>query len=127
MNLDFYNIASALRPSKRFKPDAEIEDGKRGSTMHFRHQEGFLFQDIKFLLTGFSRAKEKEIEGLIWKYGGIVLVDIPSPSNRGKRCSRHKFQQLPIILCPKKVGCLNFISFPDPSVITLCLLVSTSV
>ncbi|PPS19896.1 hypothetical protein GOBAR_AA00655 [Gossypium barbadense] len=74
------NNASASRPGKRFKPDAQIEDG-------------------------FSRAKEEEIEGLIWKYGGIVLVDIPSPSSRGKRCSRHKFQQLPIILCPKKVGC----------------------
>ncbi|OMP10006.1 hypothetical protein COLO4_04921 [Corchorus olitorius] len=60
-------------------------------------------EDVKFMLTGFSREKEKEIEGLIRKYGGIVLVDIPSPSNRGKRCSRHKFQQLPIVLCPKKV------------------------
>ncbi|KAK5794911.1 uncharacterized protein LOC108489549 isoform X1 [Gossypium arboreum] len=100
--------SSASRPGKRFKPDAQIEDGKRGSTMHFRHQKGFLFQDIKFLLTGFSRAKEKEIEGLIWKYGGIVLVDVPSPSNRGKRCSRHKFQQLPIILCPKKLQTKKF-------------------
>ncbi|KAH1046026.1 hypothetical protein J1N35_036810 [Gossypium stocksii] len=95
--------SSASRPGKRFKPDAQIEDGKRGSTMHFRHRKGFLFQHIKFLLTGFSRAKEKEIEGLIWKYGGIVLVDVPFPSNRGNRCSRHKFQQLPIILCPKKI------------------------
>ncbi|KAK8276775.1 hypothetical protein V6Z11_D10G224100 [Gossypium hirsutum] len=101
--------SSALRPGKRFKPDAQIEDGKRGSTMHFRHQKGFLFQDIKFLLTGFSRAKEKEIEGLIWKYGGIVLVDVPSPSNREKRCSRHKFQQLPIILCPKKLQTTKFL------------------
>ncbi|KAL1149923.1 hypothetical protein V6Z11_A10G222900 [Gossypium hirsutum] len=101
--------SSASRPGKRCKPDAQIEDGKRGSTMHFRHQKGFLFQDIKFLLTGFSRAKEKEFEGLIWKYGGIVLVDVPSPSNRGKRCSRHKFQQLPIILCPKKLQTTRFL------------------
>ncbi|KAB2063262.1 hypothetical protein ES319_A10G205100v1 [Gossypium barbadense] len=101
--------SSASRPGKRCKPDAQIEDGKRGSTMHFRHQKGFLFQDIKFLLTGFSRVKEKEFEGLIWKYGGIVLVDVPSPSNRGKRCSRHKFQQLPIILCPKKLQTTKFL------------------
>ena len=73
--------------------------------MHLRDQKSLMFQGIKFLLTGFSCGKEKEIEGLIWKYGGIVLVDIPSPSNRGKKCSRNKFQQLPIVLCPKKVGC----------------------
>ncbi|KAG8480734.1 hypothetical protein CXB51_025411 [Gossypium anomalum] len=40
LNLDFFNIASASRPGKRFKPDAQIEDGKRSPTMHFRHQKG---------------------------------------------------------------------------------------
>lgn len=100
-----FNIGSASRPCKRFKSDAQIQDGKRFSAMHFRDQKSFMFQGIKFLLTGFSRGKEKEIERLIWKYGGIVLVDIPSPSNRGNRCSWNKFHQLPIVLCPKKVCC----------------------
>ncbi|KAL4387956.1 hypothetical protein GQ457_09G026840 [Hibiscus cannabinus] len=104
-----YQKPSASRPSKRFKSDAQIQDGQRSSTIHLRNQKSLLFQDIKFLLTGFSRGKEKEIEGLIWKYGGTVLVDIPSPSNRGKRCSRQKFQQLPIILCPKKLQTTKFL------------------
>ncbi|KAK8662043.1 hypothetical protein V6N13_091631 [Hibiscus sabdariffa] len=103
------NNASASRPSKRFKSDAQIQDGQRSSTIHLRNQKSLLFQDIKFLLTGFSRGKEKEIEGLVWKYGGTVLVDIPFPSNRGKRCSRQKFQQLPIILCPKKLQTTKFL------------------
>ncbi|KAE8717874.1 Detected protein of unknown function [Hibiscus syriacus] len=101
--------ASASRPSKRFKSDAQIRDGQKSSTIHLRNQKSLLFRDIKFLLTGFSRGKEKEIEGLIWKYGGTVLVDIPSPSNRGKRCSRQKFQQLPIILCQKKLQTTKFL------------------
>ncbi|GMI80432.1 hypothetical protein HRI_001712500 [Hibiscus trionum] len=104
-----YQKPSASRPSKRFKPDSQIQDGQRSSTIHLRNKKSLLFQDIKFLLTGFSRGKEKEIEGLIWKYGGTVLVDIPSPSNRGKRCSRQKFQQLPIILCPKKLQTTKFL------------------
>ncbi|OMO61166.1 hypothetical protein CCACVL1_23715, partial [Corchorus capsularis] len=106
----FHKKCSASRPSQRFKSDAQVRDSKRSSTIHFRDQKSFLiFQDVKFMLTGFSREKEKEIEGLIRKYGGIVLVDIPSPSNRGKRCSRHKFQQLPIVLCPKKLQTTKFL------------------
>ncbi|XWS65446.1 hypothetical protein CRYUN_Cryun05aG0113200 [Craigia yunnanensis] len=100
---------SASRPSKRFKSDAQIQDSKRFSTMHLSDQKSLMFQGIKFLLTGFPSGKEKEIEGLIWKYGGIVLIDIPSPSNRGKRCSRNKFQQLPIVLCPKKLQSTKFL------------------
>lgn len=70
--------------------------------------KGLIFRDIEFLLTGFSIQKEKELEGIIRKYGGIVLRDIPSPPNsRGKRISRFKFQQLPIVLCFRKVGCLK--------------------
>ncbi|XP_058226029.1 uncharacterized protein LOC131334795 isoform X5 [Rhododendron vialii] len=65
--------------------------------------KGLIFRDIEFLLTGFSIQKEKELEGIIRKYGGIVLRDIPSPPNsRGKRISRFKFQQLPIVLCFRK-------------------------
>lgn len=70
-----------------------------------------IFQDIEFLLTGFSRKKEKEIEGLIRKYGGAVLSDIPSPNSRGKRSSRLKFRQLPIVLCFEKVGYVDYIYF----------------
>ncbi|XVE52334.1 hypothetical protein DITRI_Ditri02bG0114500 [Diplodiscus trichospermus] len=100
---------SASRPNKRFKSDAPIQESKRFSMMHFRDQKSLFFHGIEFLLTGFSSMKEKEIEGLIWKYGGIVLVDIPSPSSRGKKCSRSKFQQPPIVLCPKKLQTTKFL------------------
>ena len=70
-----------------------IKDGKR-----------MIFQDIEFLLTGFPSQKETEIAALIKNYGGRVLSDIPSPPNsRGKRSSRFYYQQLPVILCPRKV------------------------
>lgn len=59
---------------------------------------------MQFLLTGFSGQKEREIEGLIWKHGGVILPDIPSPTNsRGKKYSRSKWHQLPVVLCSKKV------------------------
>ncbi|KAM4082066.1 hypothetical protein ACJW30_11G140900 [Castanea mollissima] len=67
-----------------------------------------IFQGVEFLLTGFSSEKEKEIEGLIWKYGGVVLFDIPSPKiSRGKRSSI--CQNLPVILCLKKLKTTKFL------------------
>lgn len=69
-----------------------------------------LFHGIQFLLTGFSRQKEKDLEGQIWKHGGIVLFDIPSPISRANRSLRSNGYQLPIILCSKKVGFLMFLT-----------------
>ncbi|GFS33381.1 hypothetical protein Acr_00g0028080 [Actinidia rufa] len=58
--------------------------------------------------SGFTSQKEKEIESVIRKYGGIVLADVPSPpSSRGKRSSRLRLQQLPIVLCSRKVWLLE--------------------
>ncbi|KAK2969336.1 hypothetical protein RJ640_015225 [Escallonia rubra] len=74
-----------------------------------KDRKRLIFQNLEFLLTGFSRRKEKEIEGLIRKYGGIVLPDIPSPTRRGKRCSRFKAQHLPVILCYKKLQTPKFL------------------
>lgn len=62
-----------------------------------------LFQSMKFLLTGFPKQKEKRIEGLIRKYGGTVLSDIPSENQR-KRGSRLRAQEFPVVLCSKKVS-----------------------
>lgn len=74
--------------------------------------EKLIFQGLEFLLTGFSSCKEKEIEGLIRKYGGIVLPDIPSPSNsRRKRNSNFNQKHLPIVLCSKKVGFCKLFMF----------------
>ncbi|XP_074331937.1 uncharacterized protein LOC141668819 isoform X2 [Apium graveolens] len=69
-----------------------------------------IFQNIKFLLTGFSSKREKEIEGLIRTFGGIVLSDIPSPpSSRALWSSRFKCQPLPVILCSRKLQTVKFL------------------
>lgn len=59
---------------------------------------------MEFLITGFSRNKEKEIEGLIHRHGGVVLLDIPSIKSRGKRSVESPLQQQPVVISPKKVG-----------------------
>lgn len=69
-----------------------------------KKKKRLIFQNMEFLLTGFSQQKEKEIEGLIRKYGGIVLSQIPSTNSKGKRSSRSKSWVLPVVLCLKKVS-----------------------
>ncbi|KAI3826815.1 hypothetical protein L1987_00871 [Smallanthus sonchifolius] len=61
-----------------------------------RPRDKTLFQDLKFLLTGFSVKKHKQIKILIQKNGGVVFDDIPSPPT--SRSSKLP----PLILCPKK-------------------------
>ncbi|KAL8542464.1 hypothetical protein ACS0TY_003358 [Phlomoides rotata] len=68
-----------------------------------------IFQNMEFLLTGFSPQKEKEIEGLIRKYGGIVLSQVPSTNLNGKRSSSLKSQVLPVVLCLKKIQSFKFL------------------
>lgn len=69
-----------------------------------------LFQNLKFLLTGFSVKKHKQIKSLIQKNGGIVLDDVPSPStSRGKKSSKYKCQLLPLILCPRRLLTTKFL------------------
>ncbi|KAE9586518.1 putative BRCT domain-containing protein [Lupinus albus] len=64
----------------------------------------FIFQGTEFLLTGLSSQKERDMEALIRKSGGVVLSDIPLPPNsRDKRCSTLSCLELPIILCIRKV------------------------
>ncbi|KAL6124851.1 hypothetical protein ACLB2K_077360 [Fragaria x ananassa] len=65
---------------------------------HVEAEKRLLFHGIQFLLTGFSWQKEKDLEGQIWKHGGIVLFDIPSPISRANRSLRSNGYQLPIIL-----------------------------
>lgn len=77
---------------------------------HVKAGKRLLFQGIQFLLTGFSRQKEKDLEGQIWKHGGVVLFDIPSPNSREKRTFISIGYQLPIILCSKKVGFFLFLA-----------------
>ncbi|KAF1858737.1 hypothetical protein Lal_00044770 [Lupinus albus] len=68
----------------------------------------FIFQGTEFLLTGLSSQKERDMEALIRKSGGVVLSDIPLPPNsRDKRCSTLSCLELPIILCIRKVPSQN--------------------
>ncbi|KAL3516357.1 hypothetical protein ACH5RR_023259 [Cinchona calisaya] len=68
-----------------------------------------LFQNMEFLLTGFSNKKEKQYEGLIRKHGGIILSDIPSPNSRGSRSSRFNPHMLPVVLSLKKLQTIKFL------------------
>ncbi|XP_051134291.1 uncharacterized protein LOC127253651 isoform X2 [Andrographis paniculata] len=72
----------------------------------YNEKKRLIFQNMEFLLTGFSQRKEKEIEGLIRKYGGIVLSHIPP--KKGKRSSKFKLR-FPIVLCLKKTQSMKFL------------------
>ncbi|CAL0333003.1 unnamed protein product [Lupinus luteus] len=70
----------------------------------------FIFQGTEFLLTGLSSQKERDMEALIRKSGGVVLSDIPLPPNsRDKRCSTLSCLELPIILCIRKLQTTKFL------------------
>lgn len=64
-----------------------------------------IFKGLEFLLTGFSHPKEKEVEALIRRHGGYVLVSIPSdpPVLRGKKRAQLAWHSLPIVISPRKV------------------------
>ena len=101
-------VGSTVRASKRPKLSRPWSRayGMKKCLTNFCVNVGkrLIFQGVEFLLTGFSSEKVKEIEGLIWKYGGMVLFDIPSPPiSRGKRSSRSICANFPVILCLKKV------------------------
>lgn len=69
--------------------------------------------NMEFLVTGFSRKREKKLEDLIKKHGGTVLSDIPAPTNNGKRCKGFQSQAVPVVLCSKKVShCLSAFILP---------------
>ncbi|GFP93930.1 cytosolic sulfotransferase 15 [Phtheirospermum japonicum] len=74
-----------------------------------REKKRLIFQNVEFLLTGFSQKKEKEIEGLIRKYGGIVLYQLPLINLTEKRSSRFKSRAVPIVLCLKKIQSFKFL------------------
>ncbi|KAL3632888.1 hypothetical protein CASFOL_025872 [Castilleja foliolosa] len=70
-----------------------------------KEKKRLIFQNMEFLLTGFSPKKEKEIEVLIRKYGGIILYQLPSINLKEKKSSRSKSRALPIVLCLKLYAC----------------------
>lgn len=85
----------------------KIREGSYNSISCWRNfRTRQIFQGLKFLLTGYSQQKERELEMTIRKNGGVVLNDFPSPllnMRRGKR-SGHGKDDLPLVLSPEKVN-----------------------
>ncbi|XP_042064080.1 uncharacterized protein LOC121807812 isoform X1 [Salvia splendens] len=105
----------STRAAKRLtRPSAHLESRAQQMDRYLRvnldkKKKRLIFQHMEFLLTGFSQQKEKEIDGLIRKYGGIVLSQIPSANAEGKRSSRSKSRALPVVLCLKKIQSFKFL------------------
>lgn len=108
-------FAGSTRAAKRStKSSARVESRPRHLDRYLKtnldkEKKRLIFQNMEFLLTGFSPQKEKEIEGLIRKYGGIVLSQVPSTNLNGKRSARLKSQVLPVVLCLKKVSAILYV------------------
>ncbi|XP_031376580.1 uncharacterized protein LOC116192229 isoform X2 [Punica granatum] len=84
----------------------------RTKCVHFfsrcsRDRKNFIFQGMEFLVTGFSSRKEKEMEWLIQRHGGIILSDIPSNFRR-KRSFKLQSQQ-PTVIASKKLRTAKFL------------------
>lgn len=102
------NLSGSTRAAKRStKSSVRLLDRYLKTNLD-KEKKRLIFQNMEFLLTGFSPQKEKEIEGLIRKYGGIVLSQVPSINSNGKRSSRLKSQVLPVVLCLKKVSAIMY-------------------
>ncbi|KAB2627333.1 hypothetical protein D8674_020951 [Pyrus ussuriensis x Pyrus communis] len=101
---------SNARASKRWKhPKFQNHERSSRTNCHLTFGKRLLFHGIEFLLTGFSSQKEKDIERQIWKHGGIVLSDIPSPNLRAKGSLRSNGYHLPVILCMNKLQTTKFL------------------
>lgn len=90
---------------------ASQEVKERLTNCRIKGRKRAIFQGLEFLITGFSKKKEKEIEALLRKHGGMVLSDIPSPPPRlrGRRSMKFDAQKLPVILCTKKLQTTKFL------------------
>ncbi|PRQ55704.1 putative BRCT domain-containing protein [Rosa chinensis] len=112
--LDFFTknwLTDRASKKRKYSNYSKFENHEKcwRTNSHVKARKRLLFQGIQFLLTGFSRQKEKDLEGKIWKHGGIVLFDIPSPNSRANRSLRSNGYQLPIILCSKKLQTTKFL------------------
>ncbi|XP_039174282.1 uncharacterized protein LOC120285976 [Eucalyptus grandis] len=75
----------------------------------FMAQQPLIFHNMGFLLTGFSTSKEKEIEKLIQKHGGEVLLDIPPVNLRRKGSSKVLSKQRTFVISPRKLKTAKFL------------------
>ncbi|KAG8391082.1 hypothetical protein BUALT_Bualt01G0150800 [Buddleja alternifolia] len=108
------NGCSSRASTKPTRSTPDLESGAQQMNILPKYpldkgKKRLILQNMEFLLTGFSHQKEKEIEGLIRKYGGVVISQIPSTNWKGKRSSRFKSQVLPVVLCLKKIQSFKFL------------------
>ncbi|XP_021835979.2 uncharacterized protein [Spinacia oleracea] len=90
---------------------ASQEVKERLTKCRIKGRKRTIFQGLDFLLTGFSKKKEKEIEGIVRKHGGMVLSDIPAPPPypSRRRSLRFNAERLPVVLCTKKLQTTRFL------------------
>ncbi|KAK3422812.1 hypothetical protein EUGRSUZ_G03206 [Eucalyptus grandis] len=79
------------------------------SEIDFQLEQPLIFHNMGFLLTGFSTSKEKEIEKLIQKHGGEVLLDIPPVNLRRKGSSKVLSKQRTFVISPRKLKTAKFL------------------
>ncbi|XP_015578719.2 uncharacterized protein LOC8277192 isoform X2 [Ricinus communis] len=107
------SAVTANKRSKYSKPcsDSQNQDMKNCFKDLVNDMKRLIFHGLQFLLTGFSSRKKREIAGLIQEYGGLVLLDVPSPPSniRTTRKARSNFQRLPIVICSKKLQTTKFL------------------
>ncbi|WMV38871.1 hypothetical protein MTR67_032256 [Solanum verrucosum] len=101
--------ARNLRPPTSHLESRTQELKKRLINSSARVARRLMLGNMEFLVTGFSRKREKKLEDLIKKHGGTVLSDIPAPTNRGKRCKGFQSQAVPVVLCSKKLQTSKFL------------------
>ncbi|XP_056159657.1 uncharacterized protein LOC115684836 isoform X2 [Syzygium oleosum] len=112
MNGLLHQTCSTTRSSKRSRYCNSWLDCQSQGTKHrtsFMAEQPLIFHKMEFLLTGFSTHKEKEIERLIQKQGGEVLLDIPPMNLRGKRSSKVVSKKRPFVISPRKLKTAKFL------------------
>ncbi|ONM10720.1 BRCA1 C Terminus domain containing protein expressed [Zea mays] len=114
-------FSEAKRSSRRTKNNRRIltksrfsrSDSRTGEmleTREYTDNKEDTFQGVEFLLTGFPKQKEKEIESLIRKSGGYVLSKVsPFPLDKRKNMAEFPSWNPPIVLSPKKVSTAKFL------------------
>ncbi|TVU44457.1 hypothetical protein EJB05_03900 [Eragrostis curvula] len=102
------NSRRMLTKSRFSRSDGRIGEILENSE-NIKNKEA-IFQGVEFLLTGFQRQKEKEIESLIHKFGGHVLYKVPLfPLDKRKNMAEFQSWEPPIVLSPRKVSTAKFL------------------
>ncbi|KAL9237503.1 hypothetical protein vseg_012041 [Gypsophila vaccaria] len=104
-------VINKLKPIDEEQGITGQEVKERLTNCRLNGRKRSIFRGMDFLLTGFSKKKEQEIEGLLRKHGGVVLSDIPTPIPRlrERSSSRSCAERLPVVICPRKLQTTQFL------------------